>query len=750
MQVPPPPVPTHAAGPAARFRLTWALPLGVLVVLGGTASALALVANVEVRRLAEEAAGERLRTPVNELANALAAGPRARLEAVRSTAGNPAIRDLLRGNRRAAPAARLALQQLQRESGQRDGVELFSRDGTVILSVEAAADSLRVPLAVRRAPKWTEADSTNAWISEIQIADSIQWIDLTASVGDAEEPAGYLVRRRRIVPANPQSVRLVRNLIGADSRFSVGSAETGWSDLRGGQLGPSAADYRSDSALVYRTKSGREMFGLGTRVAGTPWHVWVETPRERVLATTRPFLKELLWGGLLVVAIGVALGTALSRALTAPLAELTAAAEAVAGGDLSRRVIEMGPAEVGSLSRSFNRMAEQVSESRRSLEARVAERTDQLESLVKQLSESEARFRQLATSTPDAIIISDGDGRIAYINPAGERLFGYDTGALQGQPVTVLVPPQYRSAHAEGHGNYMRTGVGRAMSILREVSALRKDGTSFPAEISVTGWAQGGSHAVAAILRDITERRRLSDSLAQHARQLEEANAELAAFSYSVSHDLRAPLRSIHGFTQALLEDHSPQLNSEGRDYARRVNAAAQRMSHLIDDLLELSRVSRTGLLRQPVDLVPLTLSAIAELRQREPERRVEFVHPSSLSVEGDERLLRQVVQNLLENAWKFTSRADAARIELSCERRGAESVISLRDNGVGFDPRFSNKLFGVFQRLHRDDEFPGTGVGLAIVQRIVHRHGGRVWAESALGEGASFFFTLGTGEVTV
>lgn len=748
MEDPPPPITSpKSTEPPARFRLTWVLPLVVAVVLGSTAGALALVANVEVRRLAEEAVGERLRAPVSELARALEVTPRTRLAAVRDAADHRALSAYLRGDSRAEPAARSVLQELQGESGQADGIELISRDGTVVLAVEASADSLTVPSALRRAPRWNEADSTGAWISEIQFADSIQWIDFTASVGAAENPAGYVVRRRRLVPASQQTVRLINNLIGQDSRFIVGSAHTGWSDLRGGQYGPSAAVYRSDSALVYKAEDGREMFGLGTRVVGTPWHVWVETPRALVMATTRPFLKELLWGGLFVVAIGAGLGTVLSRALTSPLTELTAAAEAVASGDLSRRVVAMGPAEVGSLGRSFNRMASQIAESRRSLEARVAERTAQLETLVSQLSESEERFRQLATSTPDAIIISDGDGRIAYINAAGERLFGYEPGALQGEPVTVLVPPHYRSAHAEGHGHYIRTGVGRAMNTLREVSALRRDGSSFPAEISVTGWAQGSSHAVAAILRDITERRRLSDKLAQHAQQLEEANAELAAFSYSVSHDLRAPLRSIHGFTQALLEDHSSQLNNEGQDYARRVNRAAQRMSHLIDDLLELSRVSRTSLLRQPVDLVPLALSAIAELRQQEPGREVCFRHPETLRVQGDERLLRQVIQNLVENAWKFTAKSSAPSIELSYETSGADVVVTFRDNGVGFDPRFSNKLFGVFQRLHSEDEFPGTGVGLAIVQRIVHRHGGKVWAESALGKGAAFHFTLGTGD---
>lgn len=725
------------------------LPLTVVAVLGGTASALALVANLEVRRLTEAAAGERLRTPVGELARALAAGPRARLEAVRRTASDPALVQLLRGERGAEARARAVLRRLQQESGQVDGIEVVRADGSIALALEAPADSLAVPRELRRVPTKEETDSASAWVTPIQFADSIQWYELAAVVGAADSPAGYVVRRRRLVPTNQQTVRLISNLIGTDARFGVGSAQTGWSDLHGGRLGPSAARYRSDSTTVYTTADGREMFGLGAPVAGTPWHVWVETPRALVLDSTRPFLRDLLWGGALVVALGAALAIVLSRALTVPIAKLTSAAEALADGDLSQQVETSGPAEVGRLSRSFNRMAKQVADSRRNLEARVAERTLQLETYVQRLSESEERFRQLATCTPDAIIISDAAGCISYINPAGERMFGYPHGALAGEPVSVLVPPEHRAAHAEGHGRYIRTGVGRAMGTVREMAALRADATVFPVELSLTGWAQGGGFAVAAILRDVTERRRLSDQLAQHARQLEAANAELAAFSYSVSHDLRAPLRSIHGFTQALLDDHARDLSPEGRDYARRVHAAAQRMSRLIDDLLELSRVSRTSLLRQPVDLVPLVLGTIEELREREPERDVTLRHPGTLRVVGDERLLRQLVQNLVENAWKFTSRSKNAEIALSAAETDGILVVSLRDNGVGFDSRFADKLFGVFQRLHSEDEFPGTGVGLAIVQRIVHRHGGSIWAESVLGRGAAFHFTLGTGDAT-
>jgi signal transduction histidine kinase len=237
-------------------------------------------------------------------------------------------------------------------------------------------------------------------------------------------------------------------------------------------------------------------------------------------------------------------------------------------------------------------------------------------------------------------------------------------------------------------------------------------------------------------------------------RELEAANKELEAFSYSVSHDLRAPLRSIEGFSQILLEDYASELDNEGRGYVGRVRAASRRMAFLIDDLLDLSRVTRAEMHRQTVDLSALAREIAAELRRSEPEREAEFTFEEGLVANGDARLLRLVLENLLGNAWKFTSKEPHARIEFGItshphheEEQGASSSSSpayfVSDNGAGFDARYSDKLFGAFQRLHGTEEFEGTGIGLATVARIVHRHGGRVWAKGEVGKGATFFFTL-------
>jgi len=245
---------------------------------------------------------------------------------------------------------------------------------------------------------------------------------------------------------------------------------------------------------------------------------------------------------------------------------------------------------------------------------------------------------------------------------------------------------------------------------------------------------------------EIEERARAEDALRHSKAVAEAASKELEAFSYSVAHDLRAPLRSIDGFSQALVEDCAGRLDADGTRYLAHVRDAAQQMGQLIDDLLDLSRVTRAELRREQVNLSELARTAIGRIQEVQPHhRKVEFVVEDGLMAQADPRLLAVVLTNLLGNAWKFTAKRDSARIELGAlsER---PPVFFVRDNGAGFDQAYARKLFGVFQRLHAGHEFEGTGIGLATVQRIVHRHGGRVWAEGEVGRGATFFFTLAEG----
>ncbi len=253
---------------------------------------------------------------------------------------------------------------------------------------------------------------------------------------------------------------------------------------------------------------------------------------------------------------------------------------------------------------------------------------------------------------------------------------------------------------------------------------------------------------------EITERKRAEEEVAKHRYHLEElveqrtaeltaVNKELESFSYSVSHDLRAPLRGLVGFSQALLEDYDDKLDEQGKHCLSRIAAAGRRMGELIDDLLTLSRVTRSQMQRERVDLSAAAREVAAVLREGQPERKVEFVIADGLTVAGDKPLLEAVLENLLGNAWKFTGGHPTATIEFGVTDVENERVYFVRDDGAGFDMAYADKLFGAFQRLHTEEEFPGTGIGLATVQRIVRRHGGRMWAEGEIEKGATFYFTL-------
>jgi len=371
------------------------------------------------------------------------------------------------------------------------------------------------------------------------------------------------------------------------------------------------------------------------------------------------------------------------------------------------------------------------------------------------LRRSEQEFRALAENSPDVIVRYDREGRRMYVNPEFERVNRLTAREVLGKK------PEEISTELAPMADVFTSRLMETMAsgkITKIDLSWTKDGKlicwfvrAVP-EFDVNGNVTGAL----TIWSDISERKQVEEEInrlnqelelrvAQRTNQLEEANKELEAFSYSVSHDLRAPLRSVDGFSLALLEDYYDKIDDQGKNYLHRVRSATQRMAQLIDDMLNLSRLSRTEMIVQQVNLSEIFREITLSIHETQPKRQVEFIIQEGIKAQGDSRLLRIVLENLLGNAWKFTSKHPTARIEFNMKQEKEGIVYFIRDDGAGFNMEYAKKLFGAFQRLHSTAEFPGTGIGLATVQRIIHRHSGKIWAESEIEKGSTFYFTLFT-----
>jgi PAS domain S-box-containing protein len=426
------------------------------------------------------------------------------------------------------------------------------------------------------------------------------------------------------------------------------------------------------------------------------------------------------------------------KEISVPIFALAYTAKAISERhDYSVRATKLSDDELGELTDAFNQMLSRI----------------QQQTII--VSESEARVRAVIDSAMSAVVVIDNGGVITEWNVRAEKMFGYPKeDALGRELADMIIPHKYRDAHRRGIKHYTSTGEGPVLNQLLELSALRSDGTEFPVELSISPVKSGDTTAFCGFITDITERKKAEEEIRSFNQKLEQkvlertdelqiANKELESFSYSVSHDLRAPLRSIHGYMNIFAEEYSANLDQEGKRLIDVILKNSQKMGQLIDDLLAFSQLGRKELQKGKVGMHDMVSNIWEDLKRAEGNRSIAFKLNDLPVALADHVTIRQVWTNLISNALKYSRGKEQAIIEVGAEDKSDETIYFVRDNGAGFDMKYYDKLFGVFQRLHSYHEFEGTGVGLAIVHRIVSKHGGKIWAEAKLNEGAAFYFSL-------
>jgi PAS domain S-box-containing protein len=347
-----------------------------------------------------------------------------------------------------------------------------------------------------------------------------------------------------------------------------------------------------------------------------------------------------------------------------------------------------------------------------------------------------ASFEDFIESIPDAVVIVSDENRIVCANAGTGRLFGHHRSSLIGEPAELLIPVRFRRYQPEYSGDPFRVARAGRTGSRFDLYGLRGDGSEFPAEITLSRIRTERGIVVSSTFRDISDRRAAESALTL-------ANQELGAFSYSVAHDLRAPLRGMNGFATILLDEYRDKLDPPAADALQEIHHNAVRMGALVDALLALSRVTQRDISPQPINLTKLAGEIVLELASAGPARGVSVVIADQLEARMDPQLARTLLEHLLGNAWKFTGTAEPARIEFGATERRGGYVFFVRDSGTGFDMGHAGRLSTPFQRLHAIGEFPGIGAGLAMAQRIVARHGGRIWADGVVNGGATFYFTI-------
>jgi PAS domain S-box-containing protein len=705
------------AGSSSRQSLRVRLPLLICSLIVGVLVAFLWIANREVETVLLQAAEARAQAAADQLASLLAQSAQQRIVELRRVAMSPEVRRALQERSdEDLKAAREKLAMLTSPSPQI--VELWGAGAEPVLTLA------NPPTASGMLPAGSAPSASGVSVLQVSRNTVFSEVVTDVTVGPSHR-IGFMVVRRPVTISGNSDV--LNRLVGA-ADVVVGSKAGGvWTDLSKA-VQPPPIDLSHPGIARYRAADGDLRLGALADIRGTPWSIWIAFPRSAVVSPARVFLRRMAIAGIIFVVVVALLVGAVSSRITTPLHDLTNASEAIASGEYSRRVASDRRDEIGRLGTAFNAMADRIEEVYRELESRVQQRTDELD-----------RFFSLSL---DLLCIAGLDGRFKRVSPAWTDVLGWTPAELMSAPYLDFVHPDDRAATAAESAKLAQG----SLTLTFENRYRCKDGS-----YRWLSW-KAARHPERAVLyaaaRDVTDQQRAERELRQHAEELATVNRELEAFSYSVSHDLRAPLRHVTGFANLLGEQASASLGEEGHRYLKTIVDAATRMGKLIDDLLAFSRVGRAPLVPSRVNLTQLVLDCRQEVASDLNGRDVEWRLHDLPAVDGDPSLLRLVFVNLLSNALKYSSTRAHAEIEVgSITDHDRDAVVFVRDNGVGFDMTYSSKLFGVFERLHSSDEFEGTGIGLANVRRIVQRHGGRAWAEGTVDGGATFYVSLPTRE---
>jgi PAS domain S-box-containing protein len=541
-----------------------------------------------------------------------------------------------------------------------------------------------------------------------------QWLQRHRSLGELLS---------KVEAPKPEDAEIVRGAMGRHREMGELFLQIAPEDESKQRAGSEAKPQELDRRLQRRLfASSHALMSLASRLVASTDAFRVATRQQGQILV---LISVIALGAVLVVVL-----TLVARSVTRPIARLHEGTEIVGHGNLDYRLGDKTEDEIGELSQAFDQMTEKLREttvSRNALAKEVAER-----------KRAEEEIKVFFDVTLDMLCIANFEGYFVRLSPTWTKTLGWSEAELKAKPFIELVHPDDREA---------TIGASAQLSEGQDVVGfdnryLCKDGTYKWLSWNSCALAKRG--LIIAAARDITERKRAEEEMKQSAEKLEAANKELEAFAYSVSHDLRAPLRHIDGFVNLLKRTAGPTLNETSTRYLQVITDSAKDMGRLIEDLLNFSRVSRAEMRKTAVALEPLVQEVIQKMQADARGRSVRWEIGTLPEVQGDAALLRVVMTNLISNALKYTRPRPQTVIELGTVRgKGDEVILFVRDNGVGFDMQYANKLFGVFQRLHRPEEFEGTGIGLATVRRIVHRHGGRTWAEGKVGVGATFYFSL-------